>query len=329
MTAGATEALAATILALVDAGDEVVTFEPYYDAYAALIAPCRRRAPHGAAALPRLPARPRRARGRGHRPHADHPRERPAQSDRRRARRRHARAGSCGSPSTTTRSSSPTRSTSTSSFDGAAHADRDAPRRPGAHAHDLVGRQDVHHDRLEDRLGHGARADSSTRVLAVKQFLTFVNGAPFQPAIATGLRLPDAFFGGCRGSRFAPSATCSATGLRAAGFAVSPPSRLVLHRGGCRAPRRTTTARRSAASSPTAPGVVGDPADRVRARPTGRARTRSLVRFAFCKRVECSRRRIPARRGSARLTRLARVTRPADAGRAARSRRSGAARARD
>ena len=38
VTAGATEALAATILALVDAGDEVVTFEPYYDAYAALIA---------------------------------------------------------------------------------------------------------------------------------------------------------------------------------------------------------------------------------------------------------------------------------------------------
>src|SRR5690606_4797333 len=27
-----------------------------------------------------------------------------------------------------------------------------------------------------------------------KQFLTYVNGAPFQPAIATGLRLPDAFF---------------------------------------------------------------------------------------------------------------------------------------
>ena len=38
VTAGATEALAATILAFVDTGDEVVTFEPYYDAYAALIA---------------------------------------------------------------------------------------------------------------------------------------------------------------------------------------------------------------------------------------------------------------------------------------------------
>ncbi|HKF32245.1 MAG TPA: aminotransferase class I/II-fold pyridoxal phosphate-dependent enzyme, partial [Jatrophihabitantaceae bacterium] len=38
ITAGATEAIAAALLALVDAGDEVVTFEPYYDSYAACIA---------------------------------------------------------------------------------------------------------------------------------------------------------------------------------------------------------------------------------------------------------------------------------------------------
>jgi N-succinyldiaminopimelate aminotransferase len=38
VTAGATEALAATILALCDAGDEAVTFEPYYDSHAANIA---------------------------------------------------------------------------------------------------------------------------------------------------------------------------------------------------------------------------------------------------------------------------------------------------
>lgn len=38
VTAGATEALAATILALCDTGDEVVTFEPYYDSHAANIA---------------------------------------------------------------------------------------------------------------------------------------------------------------------------------------------------------------------------------------------------------------------------------------------------
>lgn len=38
VTAGATEAIAATILALCEPGDEVVTFEPYYDSYAATIA---------------------------------------------------------------------------------------------------------------------------------------------------------------------------------------------------------------------------------------------------------------------------------------------------
>jgi N-succinyldiaminopimelate aminotransferase len=38
VTAGATEAIAAALLALVDSGDEVVTFEPYYDSYAACIA---------------------------------------------------------------------------------------------------------------------------------------------------------------------------------------------------------------------------------------------------------------------------------------------------
>ncbi len=38
VTTGATEALAATLLALVEPGDEVVTLEPFYDQYAAMIA---------------------------------------------------------------------------------------------------------------------------------------------------------------------------------------------------------------------------------------------------------------------------------------------------
>jgi N-succinyldiaminopimelate aminotransferase len=38
VTAGATEAIAASILAFCEPGDEVVTFEPYYDSYAASIA---------------------------------------------------------------------------------------------------------------------------------------------------------------------------------------------------------------------------------------------------------------------------------------------------
>jgi N-succinyldiaminopimelate aminotransferase len=38
VTAGATEAIAASLLALVEPGDEVVMFEPYYDSYAAAVA---------------------------------------------------------------------------------------------------------------------------------------------------------------------------------------------------------------------------------------------------------------------------------------------------
>ena len=38
ITAGATEAIAAALLALVNPGDEVIAFEPYYDSYAACIA---------------------------------------------------------------------------------------------------------------------------------------------------------------------------------------------------------------------------------------------------------------------------------------------------
>jgi N-succinyldiaminopimelate aminotransferase len=38
VTVGATEAIAASLLALVDAGDVVVLFEPYYDSYAAAVA---------------------------------------------------------------------------------------------------------------------------------------------------------------------------------------------------------------------------------------------------------------------------------------------------
>jgi len=38
VTAGATEAIAASLLSLCELGDEVVTFEPYYDSYAACIA---------------------------------------------------------------------------------------------------------------------------------------------------------------------------------------------------------------------------------------------------------------------------------------------------
>ena len=47
--------------------------------------------------------------------------------------------------------------------------------------------------RMEDRLGVRA-AGAHRAIRTVKQFLTYVNGGPFQPAVAIGLDQPDEFF---------------------------------------------------------------------------------------------------------------------------------------
>ena len=81
VTTGATEAIAATLLALCEPGDEVVMFEPSYDSYAA----CASMAGAGVRLVPppsaRLVVRPGRA-GRRDRPaHPADPAQHPAQSD--------------------------------------------------------------------------------------------------------------------------------------------------------------------------------------------------------------------------------------------------------
>ncbi|MET0426165.1 MAG: aminotransferase class I/II-fold pyridoxal phosphate-dependent enzyme, partial [Actinoplanes sp.] len=58
-------------------------------------------------------------------------------------------------------------------------------------------------------------------VLRVKQFLTFVNGAPLQPAVAVALGLPDTYFDGFRAGLQARRDRL-VTGLTEAGFAVLP-----------------------------------------------------------------------------------------------------------
>ena len=82
VTAGATEAIAAAMLALLEPGDEVIALEPYYDSYAACIAMAGR--PPGAdhAARPALPARPGRHARCDHAAHPADPAELPAQPDR-------------------------------------------------------------------------------------------------------------------------------------------------------------------------------------------------------------------------------------------------------
>jgi len=126
-----------------------------------------------------------------------------------------------------------------------------------------------------------ASAELVTAVRTVKQFLTYVSGGPFQYAIAEALRMDDAYFAGIsedlRGKR---DLLCA--GLSAAGFEVYPPEGTYFV---------TTDIRHLGAGDgiefcrelPRRAGVVAIPSavfyDNAEA-------GRTQVRFAFCKRPE-------------------------------------------
>jgi N-succinyldiaminopimelate aminotransferase len=119
-------------------------------------------------------------------------------------------------------------------------------------------------------------------VLAVKQFLTYVNGSPFQPAVATGLRLPDAFFTGIAAT-LRDKRDLLGAGLRAAGFDVSVPSGSYFTVADAAAVG-AADADEFCRSLPARAGVVGIPLTAFVTR-EHRARYRTLVRFAACKRI--------------------------------------------
>ncbi|GAA1649212.1 pyridoxal phosphate-dependent aminotransferase [Microbacterium flavum] len=122
-------------------------------------------------------------------------------------------------------------------------------------------------------------------VLAVKQFLTYVNGTPFQSAVAVGLALPDAFFAGIADT-LAAKRDLLGEGLRAAGFSVSTPagSYFTITDAG-----PFLAAGQDAAEFcrvlPERAGVVGIPVTAF-ASPEHRSEYAGLVRFAACKRVD-------------------------------------------
>jgi N-succinyldiaminopimelate aminotransferase len=120
-------------------------------------------------------------------------------------------------------------------------------------------------------------------VLAVKQFLSYVNGAPFQPAIALGLDLPDTFYARTAAT-LQHKRDLLIDGLRAAGFGVSRPagSYFVIADA---APLGHPDAEALCRRLPELAGVVGIPLTAF-VHPDRRAPYASLVRFAFCKRVE-------------------------------------------
>jgi len=281
VTAGATEALAATILALTDDGDEVVTLEPFYDVYGAMIA--FNRVTHVTVPL-RAP---------GFRP--DHDDLRHAITDK-------TRLIIINSPHNPT----------------GTVLDRDTLRLivELATKHDVIIVTDEVYEHLTFGVEHipistlpgafertvtissGGKTFSTTGwkigwivapqtllqpILAVKQFLTFVNGAPFQPAIAVGLGLSDEYFETTAATLRHKRDIVSA-GLTAAGFSVSSPQAGYFVIADA-SPLGVTDAAEFCRSLPRLAGVVAVPVTAF-VQAERRAGYGSLLRFAFCKKVD-------------------------------------------
>ncbi|MGN8050658.1 aminotransferase class I/II-fold pyridoxal phosphate-dependent enzyme [Curtobacterium sp. 22159] len=279
VTAGATEALAATLLALVEPGDEVVTFEPFYDAYGALV-----RLAGGTHVTVPLTA----------------PDFLPDEETLRRAFSDRTRAVLVNTPHNPTGRVLPTDVLSTivelaARHDAVIVTDEvyehltfDVPHVPVATLPGAAERTVTISSAGKTFSTTGwkigwltAPAPLVDAITTVKQFLTYVNGAPFQPAIATGLRLPNAVFRGIAADLSAKHDVLSA-GLEAAGFDVMRPD------GGYFviadvAPLGHDDARAFCLELPELAGVVGVPVSAF-VRPEHAAGYRSLVRFAFCKR---------------------------------------------
>ena len=295
VTAGATEALAAALLALVDTSDEVVTFEPFYDSYAAMIALSG--AIHRTVAL--------RA------PHFQ-----PDHDDLRRTVTDRTRIILINNPHNPT----------------GAMMGRETLELivELAHQHDAIIVTDEVYEHLTfgqthiaiatlpgawDRtvtISSGGKTFSTTgwkvgwmtgptallqAILSVKQFLTYVNAAPFQPAIAVGLGLSDDFFRRTA-SVLQHKRDVLSSGLSRAGFTVSESqgSYFVVADA---APLGFTDAAELCRRLPELAGVVAVPISAF-VSDENKSEYASLLRFAFCKRVDV------LERASAQLAELAR-----------------------
>ena len=115
-----------------------------------------------------------------------------------------------------------------------------------------------------------------------KQFLTYVSGAPFQPAIAVGLGLPDSFF-----AEFAADMQAKRDrllpGLDDAGFDVYPTHGTYFVTVDIRPVQPDGDGMAFCRALPGRCGVVAIPNEVFYA---NRHEGRHLVRFAFCKRAE-------------------------------------------
>ena len=118
-------------------------------------------------------------------------------------------------------------------------------------------------------------------VRTAKQFLTYVNGAPFQPAVAVGLGLPDAYFAEAA-SDLALRRDRLCDGLVAAGFEVFRPMATYFTMTDIRALGYEDGVD-FCRQLPVRCGVVAVPGSPFYDRPEA---GRSLVRFAFCKQLD-------------------------------------------
>jgi len=281
VTAGATEALAATILALTEPGDEVVTLEPFYDAYGAVIGLSR--ASHVTVPLRAPDFLP------------DHDDLRAAITDR-------TRLILVNSPHNPTGSVLPRETLEL--LVELAHEHDALIVTDEVYEHLTFGAEHIPISSLPgafDRtitISSGGKTFSTTgwkigwvvapepllkAIIAVKQYLTYVNGAPFQPAIAVGLGLPDEYFHTAAATLAAKRDILSA-GLRTAGFAVSQPQAGYFVVADA-APLGVSDAADFCRALPGLAGVVGVPLSAF-VHPDRLDGFRTLVRFAFCKKVD-------------------------------------------
>jgi len=282
VTAGATEALAATILAFVDRGDEVVTLEPFYDAYGAVIGlaggvhvTVPLRGPDSVVDPDEL----RRAFGPRTRLVVLNDPHNPTGSVLDDATRRLLLELAVEHDALVVTDEVYEHLL----FDGAAHVP--FATLPGAAARTIsISSGGKTFNTTGWKIGWlTGPADLVDRIVAVKQYLTFVNGSVFQPAIAVGLGLPDAYFDGIART-LAHKRDVLSDGLRRAGFAVraSRGSYFVVADA---APLGFDDAAELCRRLPESVGVVGLPISAF-CHPALAAEQSSLVRFAFCKRVE-------------------------------------------
>lgn len=121
-----------------------------------------------------------------------------------------------------------------------------------------------------------------TAAKTAKQFLTFVNGAPFQPAIATGLRMGDEHFERLR-LDLQTARDHLADGLERAGFVTHRPEATYFVTVDIRAIRADGDGANFCRELPHTAGVVAVPSEAFYINPE---HGRHLVRFACCKQLD-------------------------------------------